>query len=435
MKPLQRVVDAALRLATTGRSKNKTAISAKILHKELDISSIFSIATSRRIRAWVKWRELHTWIADLIKHPYWGLDTWGLGSSIIYHNILRKAGMDPQRPEDRSAKELAQAVKKALCHKDYEWTAMNAAGGYRTYLLEKTSRYIHLGIRFDQPYMLTRLLRSRLNAWPGLVYRLKRHHPALTEYRDAPWCPSCHQPEADTLLHLGLLCQTFEDDRETLLSPLLRTITTFLQAHNFPVDHETLWHACLGGIETTDSRISQLFVSLWLGPQKRRRQRRHLDAGEPHEADQNPAILEQAEDPPPPWIQIILYLQQILPKHFRTIKTITQPDGEEDDEEVLDLNREDGPVIERADSGVRFDITERRDRDDRMDSTNVHDVLERNVAAEANLIATNDINNQVDSSLSLPQAPRGLGVDAPICVWQHLTDPTRSAHSRTEGVG
>ena len=129
------------------------------------------------------------------------------------------------------------------------------------------------------------------------------------------------------------------------------------------------------------------------------------------------------------------YQYYILPKHFRTIKAITQPDGEEDDEEVLDLNREDGPVIERADSGVRFDITERRDRDDRMDSTNVHDVLERNVAVEANLIATNDINNQVDSSLSLPQAPRGLGVDAPICVWQHLTDPTRSAHSRTEGVG
>ena len=176
-------------------------------------------------------------------------------------------------------------------------------------------------------------------------------------------------------------------------------------------------------------------MSLWLGPQKRRRQRIHLDAGEPHEADQNPAILEQAEDPPPPWIQIILYLQQILPKHFRTIKTITQPYGEEDDEEVLDLNREDGPVIERADSGVRFDITERRDRDDRMDSTNVHDVLERSIAAEATLVATNDINNQVDSSLSLPQAPRGLGVDAPICVWQHLTDPTRSAHSRTEGVG
>ena len=119
----------------------------------------------------------------------------------------------------------------------------------------------------------------------------------------------------------------------------------------------------------------------------------------------------------------------------REAEAITQPDREEGDEEVLDLNREDGPVIERADNGVRFDITERRDRDDRMDSTNGHDILERSVAAEATLVATNDINNQVDSSLSLPQAPSGPGVDAPICVWQHLTDPTRSAHSRTEGVG
>ncbi len=116
--------------------------------------------------------------------------------------------------------------------------------------------------------MLPRLLRSRLNAWPGLVHRLKRHHPALAEHRDARGCPSCHQPEADTLQHLGLLCPTFEDDRETLLSPLLRTITRFLQAHNFPLDHKTLWHACLGGMETADSRIRQLFVSLWLGPQK-----------------------------------------------------------------------------------------------------------------------------------------------------------------------
>jgi hypothetical protein len=61
----------------------------------------------------------------------------------------------------------------------------------------------------------------------------------------------------------------------------------------------------------------------------------------------------------------------------REAEAITQPDREEGDEEVLDLNREDGPVIERADNGVRFDITERRDRDDRMDSTNVHDILER----------------------------------------------------------
>lgn len=118
--------------------------------------------------------------------------------------------------------ELAKAVKKTLCHKAYEWTALNAAGSYRTYGLERTSRYIHLGIRFDQPYMLIRLLRTRLNAWPGLAYRLKRHHPALSEFRDAPWCPSCHQSEDDTLLHLGLLCPAFDDDWETLLSPLLQ---------------------------------------------------------------------------------------------------------------------------------------------------------------------------------------------------------------------
>ncbi len=112
-------------------------------------------------------------------------------------------------------------------------------------------------------------------------------------------------------------------------------------------------------------------------PKRRRRQRRHLEAGEAHEEDQNLDILEQAEDPSPPWIQIIFYLQKILPKHFRTIKSITQPDGEKGDEEVMDLNREDGHVIERVDNGARFDINEQRDRDARVNSPNFHDIEER----------------------------------------------------------
>ena len=267
VSPVQRILDDALRLVTCGRMKNKSAISTRVAHEELDIANIVAIAMSQRVRAWIKWRHLTTWIADLVKDRSFSRLSWTQPSNRIFRKQMATLGLAPDSIEDLQPKTVAKQVKMALST-HYRTNSTAAEGGhYFDNNMQGTKTYLKYSTHAATPVTMQRLIRTRLNAWPGLLYRLSKWHAACSAPDYEVVCPSCDDAPRDDLHHIGMNCTAFHEQREAFLRPVLDTVSQFFDAHQIPCHSESLWTACLGGLNISDVEILQQFQLMWVGIQ------------------------------------------------------------------------------------------------------------------------------------------------------------------------
>jgi hypothetical protein len=100
------------------------------------------------------------------------------------------------------------------------------------------------------------LRRARLNAHPGLLYRLSTFTALaslkkivnLQHIDPRDYCVSCEASVQDSNFHLGYHCPRYRTARQELLEPVFYELRSFFEHHDILATHETQWNACLGGI-------------------------------------------------------------------------------------------------------------------------------------------------------------------------------------------
>lgn len=266
----QTVLDNAIRLCLMGSSKNKRAVSILCALNELDIPNINAVARARLARAWIKWRHQRTWIADLTQHRSTSKLTWTQQSNKIFNELQRKTGVQVDLASDNiDERAIAKQIQTHLQRTYTSRAKAEAAGGYLQYNMANTSRYIPTAIKQKAKTPLRRLVRTRLNAWPGLLYRMKHWLDICQTDGFTPRCASCHQVDIeDTLYHLHMECPAFQAQRERLLEPVMAAIRGFCTSNNVDeLNLEDMWHACLGGLRANDETIVSNFSIFWINKQ------------------------------------------------------------------------------------------------------------------------------------------------------------------------
>jgi hypothetical protein len=253
-----------------GSYKSKSSVSTYCALKELDIPNINAVARARLARAWIKWRHLHTWIADLTQNRSTSKLTWTQQSNRIFGELQRKTGIQVDLDSDNiDAKAIAKQIQTHLRQAYTAKAKADAAGGYHEYNMAHTSRYIPIAIKQKTKMPLRRLVRTRLNAWPGLLYRMKHWLDICQTDEFEPKCASCHQAQIeDDLYHLHMECPAFQEQRTRLLEPVMAAIQGFCTSNNVDeLNLADMWHACLGGLRSNDDSILRQFSTFWLNEQ------------------------------------------------------------------------------------------------------------------------------------------------------------------------
>ena len=132
---------------------------------------------------------------------------------------------------------------------------------YQRLGLDNTTEYLKASLTTKYT-LVYRLLRARLNAHPGLLYRLSTF-TALEESSQhidpRNYCVSCEASVQDSIFHLGYHCPHYRSARQELLEPVIYEIRSFFENHNVLATDEDQWNACLGGI----SIESLLYVHMY----------------------------------------------------------------------------------------------------------------------------------------------------------------------------
>ena len=310
-KPLSHILTEAMIWAVTS-SKNKNVVAASILHHELNIPTMKAIIISRRIRAWQKWRHLGTWIAEFVVNKSSSPQDWSYITSRINNShlqdMVRRGELSP--PELRShnnqllcsfnpqklAKLLLRSIstQQSLQCKTYQ-------DKYQRLGLDNTTEYLKASLTTKYT-LVYRLLRARLNAHPGLLYRLSTFTALESSQHIDPrnYCVSCEASVQDSIFHLGCHCPHYRTARQELLEPVLYELRSFFEHHHILATDEAQWNACLGGIVSDDPSICAQFRQLWLGPLQK----------------DNKDILV--------WAQVSAFVSQVLTCHLRKISILVK---------------------------------------------------------------------------------------------------------------
>ena len=269
----QTVLDNAIRLCLIGNSTSKSSVSVKCALQELDIPNISAVARARMARAWIKWRQLHTWIADLIEQKSTGRRTWTQQTNRVFNKTLRDTGIHADLEDDTvDAKAIARLIQTCLSAEYRAQVPTRTAGEYHEFNMRYTSSYIPKSIKQQTTLPLRRLARTRLNAWPGLLYRMSKWKDICQREDFEQICASCQQPDRDTLFHIHMECPAFQTQREQLLGPVLEDTKAFCRDNNVPaLEPEELWQACLGGLRSHDTRLLRQFATFWLNRKRPQR--------------------------------------------------------------------------------------------------------------------------------------------------------------------
>ncbi|WPT18293.1 LINE-1 retrotransposable element ORF2 protein, partial [Picochlorum sp. SENEW3] len=154
-----------------------------------------------------------------------------------------------------------RAISTHIVHEELDIANISAIATSQ----RNTKTYLKTSTHRATPVDMHRLLRTRLNAWPGLLYRLSKWHEVCLLPGFECVCPSCDSAPRDDLHHIGMVCPAFQEQREAILRPAIDAITKFFDDHQLQRRSDTVWTACLGGLSTTDAEILQKFQQMWVG--------------------------------------------------------------------------------------------------------------------------------------------------------------------------
>ena len=218
------------------------------LNGELAMDSVYTMITTRRTRAYLKYGSLNTWIAKLFEQPLrlrkknWQTITeqW-LNRWVKAYVGVQASNAPPDNPFQHNHYDAIQMV--------IEYTR---AAALRTWTFEHPIANQYLSYKFPVaidfpswiPYFgnglnLVRIFRG-LGYWTTLALGL------ASGQEDGPWkrmCPFCRGNTPEDSIHILLLCPAWNDVRERTIGPLIETMERDLGI----MDVGSQWRLLLGG--------------------------------------------------------------------------------------------------------------------------------------------------------------------------------------------
>ena len=204
-RPAQVLVNKALRLLCGCKRSDKT-VSVAAMWRELQVPPVHALASARRARASVKYPELMTWVATVLKYPmgdHVGAPGWAAGS----RRWLKANVPELLREGDHSPKAAYNDVLEAVWKKMEQAKSNSAGMPYMERGFRQTSwaavKAIPIGARREQ-ICLGRGLRAVSMCRMGAFYTARKlARLGLVPRRYETQCPYCNQEgKGETIEHL-----------------------------------------------------------------------------------------------------------------------------------------------------------------------------------------------------------------------------------------
>lgn len=243
VKVLQRVLNRAIRLCV-GAKMESSWIPLGPLMTELGIEPIHVTACKRRARAFLKYKELNSWISQMINHPArqrkrtWVSLTkaWMKGLHVRDENGILEA----EPSSDLVGVELLKKTSEKMREK-----GSYAGKLYQRWQMEKTNKWYKVAWSHPQwSWGATALLRFRLNCYWD-AKRLARAKLINEAYRNK--CPMCDEDgKPETVEHIIFECRKWDNYRGDIQS-LIRCVREEMTRHAVTEDWNSTVYMCCGG--------------------------------------------------------------------------------------------------------------------------------------------------------------------------------------------
>lgn len=217
-KGSQEVVDQGLKWALAGDGSKGTVVAASALRAELGLASLHATMSGRRTRAWVKFRDLSTWISILASQPFrHRRSTWVSGTS----RWLKRVGAD-QVIGGKSPKAAAEAVVDLVGRRELEGNRAAGLDFHTKWKFKDTSSFLKLSLeRPDLTQGVRWLTRMRTLAfWTGP----RAAKANLVPSRWSRVCPSCGRACKEDIPHILLECPLHSELRHRLIQPVVEWV-------------------------------------------------------------------------------------------------------------------------------------------------------------------------------------------------------------------
>jgi len=290
----QRVLAETLRLLVSLRPRN-SLVSAATLGLELGIPPIYATVCAARARGYLKYGELRTTIAQLVRHtPVSRLRSWVTQSR---QWLLQYCPEASELTADAVARRVKDLVWQRMCRS-------TASGGgkslevYESYQLLESRSYLDLGVRYPRLargfHWLTRL---RLGSF-WTARRFARIGWLAEEFRTR--CPFCRREcGGEDERHFLLECASWHEPRESFLS-------------GWTFGMEATWFNLLGGSRASSGVSGETIRSLWCP----RDGAFHPEMDSPEEG-----AWDRVDDDvgTPGCVRVAQFLQQVMPLRLRVL--------------------------------------------------------------------------------------------------------------------
>ena len=219
-KPIQAVIDQALRSIFLGNGRSHACSAAK-LHREAGVAPLFALMSGLRLRAWLKFPSLRTWAKILGSSPVnkkVGSKAWFAKSAWYLKRYGREViSLPPSQQTGALIEHLWNRGEARVSLANSEpWHRYQSMLPSRDYL--QVASFNHAVIRGTN--IMTKM---RLEAY-WTAPRLTTAGKLGSQY--ATKCPCCRKPVPETNVHILLRCKTWKKQRDKMIQSLKDNFNT-----------------------------------------------------------------------------------------------------------------------------------------------------------------------------------------------------------------
>jgi hypothetical protein len=219
----QSLINKALRWTLNYRGPI-TLMSIGAIHEELDVESLRVQMANSRVRAYIKYPTLKTWIATLCQNPQYHRKTNWFTNTEHWLNRYVKANVGKSRklgfPDfctnmkealSRTRRTVGECVKKTWRKSAASFSRYEAA---KFVNIQNPTSWIPY---FGNGLVLISIFRGE-GYW--VISKLFRSNPEIRR-RWKNKCPFCNIAEPEDITHILLKCSAWNEERQKFLAPLL----------------------------------------------------------------------------------------------------------------------------------------------------------------------------------------------------------------------
>jgi exonuclease III len=218
VRPLQRVMDRALRLAL-GLKETSKGCKAEVLYRQCGVPPVFASMSALRYRAYLKYPSLSTWAKVLGEEKTKERGTWH-GGNPIYVKIHGKA-VNP----DASHKVKVAEFKAAMWTRTEGIKSVSESTTWQRYSVFSGAKGFVKKFFYDPAIIRgTSLLAAAQSGatWTALKAANAKLIPEMWKSK----CPSCNKDYPETIEHVLLRCPAWREARRTMFDKIHTALRT-----------------------------------------------------------------------------------------------------------------------------------------------------------------------------------------------------------------